>query len=114
LQQLLKQLDAENFDERQKAAEQLASFGRVIRAELQAAIEQTESVEVRLRCGELLRLMERRYPQKGPRLAETRAVQLLEWIGDERAAALLKRLATGAAEAHLTQEANATLARLAR
>jgi WD40 repeat protein len=114
LQRLIKQLDADYFNQRHHAMEQLASFGRVIRPDLQATIEHTQSVEVRLRCGELLRLMERRYPQKGPRLAETRAVQLLEWIGDERAAALLKKLATGASEAHLTHEAKAALARLAR
>jgi len=58
-----------------------------------------------------MNLMQRRYPLAGPALNETRAVQLLEWIGDERATALLTKLAAGAPDAHLTKEAKAAVGR---
>ena len=47
-------------------------------------------------------------------LAETRAVQLFEWMGQPDSRRVLEKLAAGAADAHLTREAQAALARLSR
>ena len=111
---LIQQLDAEEFADRRAAVDKLASLGAVIEPKIKATIATTESGEIKLRCGELLQLMQRRYPLAGPALAQSRAVQLLEWIGDERAKALLTKLAAGSAEGHLTKEAKSAIERLAR
>jgi WD40 repeat protein len=111
---LIQELDAEEFADRRAALDKLASLGSVIEPKLKATIATTESGEIRLRCGELLNLMQRRYPLAGPALAQSRAVQLLEWIGDERAKALLTKLAAGSAEGHLTKEAKLAVERLGR
>ena len=50
----------------------------------------------------------------GEWLRSERALEVLERIGDREAKRLLQELATGAPEAWLTREAQATLARLAR
>jgi WD40 repeat protein len=112
LEALFTQLDDESFAERLAAFDVLASYGSAIEAQLRREIEKPRSGEVRLRCGELLKLQFRRYPHRESTLADTRGVQLLEWIGKERARAQLTKLAAGAAEGHLTREALAALARL--
>jgi hypothetical protein len=112
LTSLIQQLDAEAFADRRAAHDKLAAFGSVIEPQLKAALAATESSEVKLRCGELLNQMRRRYPLAAPALAQSRAVELLEWIGDERARALLNKLATGAPDAHLTKEATMAIRRL--
>jgi hypothetical protein len=111
-QRLIKKLDADVFDDRVTALGQLADQGSAIVPRVQAVIKQVESSELRLRCGELLQLVQRKYPLCGQRLAETREVQLMELIGDEQAISLLQNLAAGVTEAHLTREAKAALARL--
>ena len=47
-------------------------------------------------------------------LQQSRAVQLLEMLGSAEASQLLQELAQGAPEARLTQEAKASLERLAK
>ena len=107
---LIARLDSEVFTECQAVALKLAKYGNVIAPRLRMAIEQIESAELRLRCQELLQQAQQRYPQSASRLQETRAVQLLEWIGNEQALAQLQKLARGASEAHLTRKANQALA----
>ncbi len=111
LEALFTQLDDESFAERLAAFDVLASYGSAIEAQLRQEVEKPRSGEVRLRCGELLKLQNRRYPQRESTLAATRAVQLLEWIGTPEARTLLEKLAAGALEAHLTREAKAALER---
>jgi hypothetical protein len=112
LQPLLARLDSDDFAERRAAALELAKYGNIIAPRLRAVVERSESAELRLRCQELLQQAAQKYPQSGPRLRETRAVQLLEWIGDDRAITLLRKLASGVAEAHLTREAKEALRRI--
>jgi WD40 repeat protein len=114
LAELIRQLDAEEFTDRRAAFDKLAAYGAVIAPRLKATVARAESGEVKLRCGELLNLMQKRFPLPPARLAETRAVQLLEWIGDERATAHLTKLAGGSTEAHLTREAQAAMERLTK
>jgi WD40 repeat protein len=110
-QRLLQQLDSDSFEERKTAIERLEAYGSVIESQLEAALKESDSLEVRLRCGELLKQAQSRYPLPTAQLMETRAVQLLEWIADERAVALLKQLTSGVPQAHLTREAKAALGR---
>jgi WD40 repeat protein len=112
LEALFVQLDDDSFAERLAAFDVLASFGAAIEEPLRREVEKPRSGEVRLRCGELLRLQNRRYPQQESTLADSRGVQLLEWIDTPEARTLLEKLAAGAAEAHLTREAKGALARL--
>jgi hypothetical protein len=71
------------------------------------ALERNPSAEVRRR---IEALMERIGPE---RIRPLRAIEVLEHIGTSEAEDLLKKLATGAPEARLTQEAQASLNRLA-
>jgi WD40 repeat protein len=112
LASLVAGLDAEEFADRRSAFDKLVACGSSIEPQLKTVIATTDSSEVKLRCGELVKLMQRRYPQSGVRCEQTRAVQLLEWIGDERAKVLLTKLADGVTEAHLTKEAKGALGRL--
>ena len=68
-------------------------------------------LEVRRRAGRILGGLQARSPE---RRREVRAVQVLECQGTAEARQLLRRLAEGAPEARLTQEARASLRRLAR
>jgi hypothetical protein len=111
VQRLIAALDSDEFKDRAAAFQGLSGFGSTISPQLRAALERSQSAEVKLRCEELLQVAARKCPQTGTRLAETRAVQLLEQIADERAEAILTKLAGGAPDAHLTREARAALQR---
>lgn len=114
IERLIARLDSEEFRDRSGAYEQLTALGATIAPQLRKAVEQATSAEIKLQCAKLLQGFQRRYPQQGQRLAETRAVQLLEQIGYEPSRALLVKLAGGAAEAHLTEEAQAAMQRLSK
>jgi WD40 repeat protein len=109
---LIKQLEDNAFARRQEALDKLAAMGGSIIPRLRAVVASDDAGgELKLRCGELLKRAENPFQPAG--IGPSRAVQLLEWIGDEPARELLRALAAGAAEAHLTKEARAALKRLA-
>jgi hypothetical protein len=112
IRSLIEELASDEFQKREAATARLAAFGSAIAGQLTEAAEKSEVLEVRLRCNDLLEKASKRFAQSGPMRQQTRAVQLLEWIGNPEAVALLNRLAGGAKEAHLTTEAAAALARL--
>lgn len=112
IQALIQELEADEFEKREAATTKLAAFGNAIAGQLKEAAEKSEVAEIRLRCNELLDKAGKRFEQSGPMLQQTRAVQLLEWIGTPDAVALVKKLAGGAKEAHQTTEAAAALARV--
>jgi WD40 repeat protein len=111
---LLKDLDSEDFIVRERASRELAGFGRAIEAALRQALQGNPSLEVRRRVEELLEQM----PEDGPAVVLAtpqglRALEVLEQIGTPMAREVLRTLAGGLAEAELTQQARAALARLA-
>jgi hypothetical protein len=73
----------------------------------------TSSVEVRERIEAILKKYREGVPDSA-RLREIRSLEVLEWIGNEDAKRLLEKLSKGAANAALTLDAKAVLARLRR
>lgn len=110
---LIRELDAERFVVRKKAAEQLARLGEIAATALQETVQRGPSAEVRRRAEHLLR--ELAGPVKaGERLQALRAIQVLERINSAEARNVLAALGGGAPDARVTQEATASLRRLAR
>ena len=112
---LIRDLDSDDFETREKATRELALFGDVAAPALREAAK-SSSPETRRRANELLAPLESwRYPlTKGEALRSVRAIEVLEHSGTAEARQLLKALASGAAEHHLTREAAAALRRLNR
>src|SRR5439155_15466643 len=91
-----------------KAAVELEKFAESAEPALQKAVRDKPPPEVGRRIELLLARLQ------AHRLLALRATEVLEHIGTSEAKALLKHLSTGAAEARLTQEAKASLDRLAK
>jgi hypothetical protein len=113
LARLLADLDAEEFEVRKGAFAELEKFGEPAGPDLRKVLEGQPPAEVRRQAEELLPKL--RQPIPAPeRLREIRSVEVLEQIGTPEARTVLEALAGGAPEARLTQEAKASLERLAK
>jgi HEAT repeat protein len=111
LGRLIADLDGERFEVREKATAELEEVADQAEASLRRALTASASPEARRRLGRVLASLD---PAGSPRVRRTlRAVWLLEQTATPEAQALLRRLAAGAPEALLTQEARASLGRLA-
>jgi WD40 repeat protein len=111
--QLVKDLDADDFDVREKASEELARIGEPAAAALRQALEGTPSAEQRTRVNQLLEKFAGKL-KSSDALRRERALEVLEQIGGAEARAILEEVARGAPEATLTQEAKAALTRLGK
>jgi WD40 repeat protein len=109
IEQLVRELDSDDFAAREKASEKLGKVGEVAGPVLRKALTGAPSAEARRRIGDLLENVE-----KAPDLRGLRAVEVLERIGNGEALRLLAALAKGERDARLTQDAKAALERLAR
>jgi WD40 repeat protein len=108
---LIKDLDSPRFGVRQAASAALEKLGELAEPALRQAVAGAP-LETRRRLEVLLSKAD---GTPAPlRLRELRAVTALEWIGTAPARQVLKALAAGAPEARLTQEARASLLRLAK
>jgi RNA polymerase sigma factor (sigma-70 family) len=110
LKRLLKELDDDDFDTRERATAELEKLTGLVDAELRQALEGATSAELRERLKKVLDAAKR-----GPSpeaLRQTRALEVLEAMGTPEAKSLLQELAKGAAQAELTREARAALTRL--
>lgn len=103
----LRDLDADDFDTREQALQELAALGEVAWPALRAV--QNPRPEQRRRIDELL--ARRPFPVTGERLRVCRAIESLEALG-AAGVPLLERLATGTAASLITQRAQAALKRL--
>lgn len=108
---LIADLDSDDYQARQKAAEELGKYGDAVSLALQRALDGNPSLEVRRRVQQLL---DRTRDWTAERLRDHRAIQILEHIGTWQTKELLQALAKGAPEARRTEEAKAALLRLAR
>jgi WD40 repeat protein len=108
LAQLLSKLDSDDFAVREQATKEIEKLGEQALPAFDKVLRGNPSAEVRARIGTLI---ERIGPERWRPL---RAVEALEHIGSPEAQEVLKTLATGAPEARLTQEAKASLDRLAK
>lgn len=112
LARLVAELDSERFEVREKAGKQIEEIGELAKPSLLKALEGKPSLEVRRRIELLLINIE---PAHSPaQLRALRAVEVLEHVGTPEARRVLETLASGAAEARLTRESKAALARLVR
>jgi hypothetical protein len=109
--QLIADLDSSSFQARENATYELERLGESARSALLKALKQKPSAEASRRLRLILGKLADR--EKSPqRLTEIRAIQVLEYIGTPQAQKILSSLASGPAEAFLTQDAAASLARL--
>ncbi|HZL88236.1 MAG TPA: hypothetical protein VFB96_07650 [Pirellulaceae bacterium] len=111
---LIAALEDDDFEVREKAARDLLDFGDLAAPDLRDALAAGPSPETRQRAGAILERLASGHDLAPQRLRELRAVEALENAGTPEARQLLARLAGGIAEARLTREAKASLARLAR
>jgi hypothetical protein len=109
--QLIRDLDHEKFDARQKAFDDLERLGELAEEELRKVLAAELSVEVRRRVEQLLEKL-REGPTPGEAVREGRALEVLEVIGTPEARAILEKLASGAPAAALTRASKQALARL--
>src|SRR5205823_6370475 len=113
LARLLDDLDAEDFEKREAASQELARLEEIAGPALRAALKGDPPAETKRRLRELLDKLDRRAPSPEA-LRHLRAVEALEHSGTPEARRLLEALAAGAPEARLTQESKAALRRLTR
>jgi WD40 repeat protein len=111
LKQLIADLDDSRYAVRDKASALLATQGERGAKALRAVLRDPDiTLEMRRRAELVLPKLERYVP--APKELQTlRALAVLEYIGDEGARKLVTRLAEGAPQARLTQQARATLGR---
>jgi hypothetical protein len=107
---LITGLESASFRERQQAARELEHLGLSAEPTLRKVLQGNLSPEGRRRIEQLLD----RITGSGEWLRALRAVQALEYSGTSEARQVLDRLAGGAPEARLTDEAQAALRRLTK
>jgi RNA polymerase sigma factor (sigma-70 family) len=111
IQALLSDLDSSSFAARKKASDELTKLGDAAAPALRKVLTGQPSLEVRRRVDSLLAALE---APTSTQLQHLRAIEILGYIGTPDAHELLRILATGAADARLTEEARASLDRLVK
>jgi RNA polymerase sigma factor (sigma-70 family) len=112
LARLLKELDDDDFDVREKAAAELEKQGEPAAEALRKLLKDgAPSAEVRVRAGALLEKLSGQ-GDSGERPRRERALEVLEQLGTAEAGEVLESLARGAPDAPQTQQARAALKRL--
>jgi RNA polymerase sigma factor (sigma-70 family) len=111
MRQWLADLDSDEFTLRDAAARSIAELDHQAIPYLEAALKTAVSLEARRRMEQLLeqQLGGTITPEQ---LRKSRAVMILELIGDDAARGLFKQWAAGPAGARLTMDASASLRRL--
>ena len=110
---LILDLDSDRFPVREKATQELNRFGELAGPALRNARAAKASAEARQRLEQLLTKREKN-ALSPEQLQVLRAIEVLEHIASDEARQVLAGLASGAPEARLTQEAKASLERLAK
>lgn len=108
---MLKNLDSENYDVRQKAFDDLDRLGSLAEEALRKALAQELSLEARRKVEQLLEKL-REGPTPAGLLRSSRALEALEVIGTPEARSVLEKVAAGAETSPLTRAARESLARL--
>jgi RNA polymerase sigma factor (sigma-70 family) len=112
IERLIRDLDSDTFEVRQKAEGELAEVGEPVRRLLEKALQRPGKLEFRRRVERLLERLDEKnlHPE---RCRELRGIRVLEHVNTPEARKVLKSLAEGAEGATLTEEARAALARMA-
>jgi WD40 repeat protein len=110
---LIKDLDSDDFETREKASRELEGLGQRAEGPLRDALKAGPSAEVRDRAERLLaRLKADAAIAPSPELVALRAVEALELNGGSEARAVLEGLAKGSADERTAEAAKASLGRL--
>jgi WD40 repeat protein len=109
---LIAALDADDFEERQKAGKDLAALGKTAEEPLKKALTGKPSAEAKRAIEDLLEKMKDKGGPPPELVRPLRAVEVLENLGTPEARKLLETLAKGQAGAPLTVAAKEALARL--
>jgi Tol biopolymer transport system component len=112
IEQWLTELNSDTFETRERAARELEKAGELVIPALNKELKGNPPPEARRRVEELLERLRSSQVPPATVLRELRAVEVLEQAGTPDARRLLEDLAGGVAEAPLTREAKAALARL--
>jgi hypothetical protein len=112
LVRLLEELDDDRFAVRERATAELERLGCEAEPALHKKLAERPSMETRRRIAAILTKLQRAVPGSSLRLL--RGLEALEGIGTPEARRALEKLAAGPADAWLTQQAKASLARLAK
>jgi hypothetical protein len=113
LEKLIADLDHDDFAVRRAAEEELAKMGEQARPALVKALDAKPSLDVTRRLETLLAAREQSR-LSSEEVRQMRAVEVLEALGTDEARGLFEEWAWGAAGSLLTEEAKASLARLAQ
>jgi hypothetical protein len=116
LERLLAALDSDKFADRERATRELKALAEHAVPALRAALAGQPSLESRRRLEALLHQLDSA-SLSAETVRQIRAVEALEFIGNPEARRLLAQLAqlaAGPPATHLTQEAQASLGRLAQ
>jgi WD40 repeat protein len=114
IEKLIAQLDDEDFEVREKATKELAALGGQAEGALRRALKATPSAEVTRRIEELLKKQTGGTVVSGERLAQGRALEVLEDLNTPEARKVLEALSKGPADAWLTTEAQSVLKRITK
>jgi len=114
IESLIKDLDSNQFDVRQKASGELERLGDLAAPAARKALQEKPSPETRRRLEQLLSTIDGHGNISDDRLRTSRAIEVLERIGTSEARQLLQALASGAPGALQTEEAKESFQRLAK
>src|SRR5262249_47659513 len=113
VRRLIADLDADDFQVRERAQQALEQAGEAVRPALAEAVDAKPAAEVKRRLRGLLERLDA--PGVPPGMVRPlRALEVLERAGTAEARKLLEELARGRADSLLTREARAALERLDR
>jgi WD40 repeat protein len=112
LERWVADLDHKHFARRDRAMRELEAAGKDAEPALRKVLDGKPSLELRRRVLQLLEKLEPKAPT-ADMVRPLRALEVLEALGTPEARKALETLASGAPGAWLTQEAKASLARLA-
>ena len=109
-------LDSENYDVRNRATLDLSKFGMWMQGRLKEAAKRPASEEVRQRVEHLYEKLNNpnALPLARERIRVHRVMMILEQSSSPAAVEVLQKLAKGAPERHLQEEAQLSLERIAR
>jgi WD40 repeat protein len=96
---------------REKATRELERWGEIAVGPVRERLSGLSSAEARMRCETFVKSFTGGSGAAAARLADARAIELLESLGTDESRALLKELASGHADAFRTQEARRALDR---
>jgi WD40 repeat protein len=115
LEQLIGDLDSNQFAARKKASEELEKYGEQAEGAMRKALKGDPSLETKKRLDELLAKLDKgRRSLSAEQLRVLRAVEALELAGTAEAKQALTKLSSGVPEAWQSREAKSALDRMGR